>query len=231
MADKIYTLFIPNTRAIDNGDGTYSVSVEVRPESDIWVYLAAIPTTAMRGTDNALLAVNYVTERGTDNAALASVCTNARLAELDSANLPTNIDDILDAVSHTSYVYPANTNLTVTLTALNTANSYSNWAEITDSGATTFSSLFAAASGHISSLIIETVSENTTIYMLQMAYGDSKTLILESRFAGSGKFQAPNVQNRMWTLTFPAGETIYYRMKSATAVADTCTIHLRYHLH
>jgi hypothetical protein len=33
--------------------------------------------------------------RGTDSAALASVCTEARLAELDAANLPANIDSIL----------------------------------------------------------------------------------------------------------------------------------------
>jgi hypothetical protein len=42
--------------------------------------LDAIPTTAMRGTDNA---------------ALASVCTEARLAELGAANLPADIDAIL----------------------------------------------------------------------------------------------------------------------------------------
>jgi len=42
--------------------------------------LDAIPTTAMRGTDNA---------------ALASVCTEARLAELDAANLPADVDAIL----------------------------------------------------------------------------------------------------------------------------------------
>ncbi len=39
--------------------------------------IAAIPTTAMRGTDSA---------------ALASVCTEGRLAELDAANLPTATD-------------------------------------------------------------------------------------------------------------------------------------------
>lgn len=32
--------------------------------------------------------------RGTDNAALASVCTNTRLAELDAANLPADVDAI-----------------------------------------------------------------------------------------------------------------------------------------
>lgn len=33
--------------------------------------------------------------RGTDSAALASVCTETRLAELDAANLPSDVDDIL----------------------------------------------------------------------------------------------------------------------------------------
>ncbi len=40
--------------------------------------IAAIPTTAMRGTDLALLAANYATERGTDNALLASNYTTER---------------------------------------------------------------------------------------------------------------------------------------------------------
>lgn len=35
------------------------------------------------------------TMRGTDSAALASVCTEGRLAELDAANLPSDVDDIL----------------------------------------------------------------------------------------------------------------------------------------
>ena len=52
--------------------------------------IAAIPTTAMRGTDG----VDTATMRGTDSAALASVATEARLAELDGANLPTTTDNI-----------------------------------------------------------------------------------------------------------------------------------------
>jgi len=76
-----------------------------------------IPTTPMRGTDNAALAsvctdarlseldaANLPTDiaaipttamRGTDNAALAAVCTEPRLAELDAANLPADIDTLL----------------------------------------------------------------------------------------------------------------------------------------
>ena len=75
-----------------------------------------IPTTPMRGTDNAALA-SVCTEarlaeldaanlpadiaaipttpmRGTDNAALASVCSEARLAELAAANLPADVDTL-----------------------------------------------------------------------------------------------------------------------------------------
>ena len=83
--------------------------------------IAAIPTTAMRGTDNAALASvctegrlaeldagNLPTDiaaipttamRGTDNAALASVCTEGRLAELAAANLPADVDTLLTRIT------------------------------------------------------------------------------------------------------------------------------------
>lgn len=52
------------------------------------------PTTdsleALRDTDPLGTAM-----RGTDNAALASVCTEGRLSELDAANIPSDVDDIL----------------------------------------------------------------------------------------------------------------------------------------
>ncbi len=145
--------------------------------------------------------------------------------------IDTIVDNIDDAVQHISHIYPDDTNLTCTLTALNTANTWSAWVEITDSGANTLSAIFAAVAGHISSIVVETISEDNTIYMVEIAYGVDKVTLETLRFAGGTKFQAPNVQNRMWSLPFVAGETIYYRMKSATAVADTCTVHFRYHLH
>jgi len=42
--------------------------------------------------------------RGTDSAALASVCTETRLAELDAANLPADIDDLTTAVGEQASV-------------------------------------------------------------------------------------------------------------------------------
>lgn len=75
--------------------------------SALQTLLAAIPTTAMRGTDNAATASGLSTHDGkldtvdtnvdtlltriTAAVALASVCTEGRLAELDAANLPTDI--------------------------------------------------------------------------------------------------------------------------------------------
>lgn len=50
--------------------------------------VAAIPTTAMRGTDSA---------------ALASVCTEGRLAELDAANLPADVDTLLGRITATLF--------------------------------------------------------------------------------------------------------------------------------
>ena len=139
-------------------------------------------------------------------------------------------DEIDDATQHTTFIYPGDTNLTCTLTAHATANTWSAWAEITDSGANTLSSLFAADVGHITSMVIETISDDNAIYMIEIAYGADKTLITSGRFAGGTKFQAPNMQKRFWADPLPAGETVYYRMKTATGVADTATIHLRYHL-
>ncbi len=42
------------------------------PATSLATQIAAIPTTAMRGTDNAMLAASYTAERGTDNAMLAA---------------------------------------------------------------------------------------------------------------------------------------------------------------
>lgn len=79
----LYTCLITD-RLDDATNGLAAIKAEVE----------GIAGEAMRGTDDALLAASYVTERGTDNAALASVCTEARLAELASANLPADVDTI-----------------------------------------------------------------------------------------------------------------------------------------
>lgn len=80
-------------------------------------------------------------------------------------------------------------------------------------------------------MIIESVSEVDGIYMVELSYGSGNTIITRWRFAGTTKFQNPAHQLRVRSLHIPTSETIYYRMKSAEAVADTALVHFRYYLH
>ena len=76
-------------------------------KADVSALALEATLTAIKGdgwTDETLVALKAwmdarAAERGTDNAALASVCTEARLAELGAANLPADIDAIKDDVA------------------------------------------------------------------------------------------------------------------------------------
>jgi len=138
----------------------------------------------------------------------------------------------LDEVAHhATALFPSDTNLTCTLTAAATANTFSSYTEIVDSGATTLSTAFAGYKGHITSMIVESVSEDDTLYEMEISYGASHTIIGRWRFAGATKFLSPVHQLRVQADDIPAGETVYYRLKTETAVADTATVHFRYFLH
>lgn len=144
------------------------------------------------------------------------------------------VEHIEEINTHTTNIFPDNTNLTCTLTALATTNTFSSWAEIEDNtGGTTIklSAKFATYPGHITAMILESVSEDNTIYEAELSYGSSKTIITRWRFAGSTKFLNASHQVRVRGAEIPAAETIYYRMKSATAVADTAVVHFRYYLY
>ncbi len=144
------------------------------------------------------------------------------------------IEAIYGALTHASYIFPSDTNLTCTLTALDTANTWSSWAEIEDNtGGTTLklSAVFASNPGHITAIQEETLSEVNTVYMVQISYGASKAHITEQRFAGGTRFDDADNHAVFHAPEIPAGETVYYRMKTATAVADTVTVHFRYHVH
>ena len=144
------------------------------------------------------------------------------------------INEIYAALYHASYIFPSDTNLTCTLTAAETANTWSSWAEIEDdTGGTTlkFSAAFASEEGHITELHVETLSEVNTVYMVQLSYGSGKVHLGEFRLAGGTKFDSAVSDIRTNSIDIPAGETVYYRMKSATGVADTAIVHFRWHLH
>jgi len=134
-----------------------------------------------------------------------------------------------DQLRHVSALFPADTNLTWTMTAHATANTWSDWIEIADSGATKLSASYSTIDGHLTSILIESVSEINTIYEFELAWGASKITIARGRFAGETKFQAPKTTERFWAPHFPKAQLLYYRLKSATGVADTCTAHIRHH--
>ena len=138
---------------------------------------------------------------------------------------------IFDATQHITSIFPSDTNLTCTFTAHATANTWSAWAEIQDSAATKLSAATATSPGHLTSMIVETISDDTALYMYEISWGAAYNPITSGQFAGVGKFQAAHIQDRFWAPSFPAGQLIYYRMKTETGVADTCTVHFRYHIH
>lgn len=137
-----------------------------------------------------------------------------------------------DATQHVTAIFPNDTNQICTFTAAAGANTWSNWIEIIDvPGGTKLSASFATIPGHLTALGIETLSEADTIYMVEIAWGADKVVITRGRFAGATKFETATEHLRFWAPPCPAGELLYYRMKTATAVANTCTVHFRYHLH
>lgn len=153
------------------------------------------------------------------------------IKNLKTQSRNSDIADIYEVEHHTTAIFPANTNLTCTLTAAEAANTWSAWAEIADSGATKLTAGFASAKGHLVSMVIESLSEIDTIYMVEIGYGDDHTIVSRWRFAGTTKFQNPIHQVRVRGIHIPAGEKVYYRLKSASAVADTVLVHFRYFLH
>ena len=148
-------------------------------------------------------------------------------------SMGSTITDILEELeleaSHASYLFPEDTDETVTFTAGGTNNTFGAWVEIGDNNAVTFSSKLASNEGHISASAIESANINGKVYLIEIAYGAAKTIVAIHRFkseVGTEKFQLC----RMRTLKIPAGETVYYRMKCETASA-TCEINLKYHFH
>lgn len=141
------------------------------------------------------------------------------------AAILTNTVELIEEVRHQTIIFPEDTSETVTLTAAG-ADVWSAWTEIVDNNGVTFSSKVAAASGHISVIVVETVSVNNQLYMAEFGYGASNTVITRIRtYSGA----VPKQDTRVYSLITPAGETIRYRMKCSQAGPQSLTVHIRYH--
>lgn len=96
---------------------------------------------------------------------------------------------------------------------------------------TPLSDVFADKVGHISALIIESLSDTDEIYILEIAYGAAKTNITRHRFMSGVANKLPGVMYvRIRAPQIPAGEEIYWRM-AGFADDAICKIHVRYHFH
>ncbi|MBA7541438.1 hypothetical protein ES705_33751 [subsurface metagenome] len=140
-------------------------------------------------------------------------------------------DQLILEQAHATRIFPATTDLTCTLTAHASADTWGSWAEVQDSGGAKLSDLNGSQVLHISSVMIEWCSATDKLYHIELAYGDSYFLVAPLRFtSGALNFSSPIQQMRIRAFGVPIGEKIYYRMMSETG-GGTCKVSFRYHYH
>jgi hypothetical protein len=123
-----------------------------------------------------------------------------------------------------TFLFPADTDYWVLLTADAAAGSWSTWAEIVDNNAVTLSSLFAADAGYISDIYVYQVTAAAdTTHIVEIAYGASKISLTRIMFNGDNLNLAQIKSRRI-----PAGETIYYRIMTNVAPTEYVSIGFRY---
>ena len=123
-----------------------------------------------------------------------------------------------------TFLFPADTDYYVLLTASATAGNFTAWAEIVDNNAVTLSSLFAADAGYISDIYIyQATAPADTTHIVEIAYGDSKVSLTRIMF-NSDSMNLAQIKSRR----IPAGETIYYRIMTTTTPTEYVSIGFRY---
>ena len=148
----------------------------------------------------------------------------------EAATIDGKADELIISISHTTLVFPEDTDETVTLTAGNTNNVFSAWAEVADNNAVTLSSKFTACEGHFSVIMTEDVSVKDKRYLLELAYGAPKTIISRMRYVAGNVQIGTKQEATVQGIYVPVGEKVYYRLKCETADA-TAVVHFRYHYH
>ncbi len=137
------------------------------------------------------------------------------------------LDHLGQHETHNSHIFPESTNLTVILTAHVNPDTWSAWAEIQDSGATTLSSKISSIA-HICAVSVESTSAANETWMVEVAYGDSKVISASARFVSQSVGMLELVQFfRIRSRHIPSSETIYYRLMCSVG-GETCLVHFRY---
>lgn len=148
----------------------------------------------------------------------------------NGSNMQEILNFLEEDASHESFLFPEDSNETVTMTAHASADTFGAWTEIVDNNAITLSSKFALKCGHISSILAESASATDKVYIYEISYGATNIVIGRGRLM-SGSVRISNTQQaRFRGLGIPAGETVYYRIKCETGGANI-TASCRYHTH
>lgn len=165
-------------------------------------------------------------------------------------NNPVNLDEIKNKVgddgynretdsleflgetqTHVTGLFPVSSANYLLFTAGGSNNTFGAWAEIADDGANKLSDAFASAPGHITGVLIEDLNVKDKRYVFELAYGDSKVIVLRHRFLSGEIKKLAAVQHvRIRSVVVPAAEELYYRMMCETA-GKTCEVSFRYHTH
>ena len=138
---------------------------------------------------------------------------NPQLVSIEAHEVSSSLES-----HHDNNVYPITSARVCTLAAHASANTFSDWTEITD-GTQTLSSKFATKSGYISSMVIEAMATKDKRAIVELSYGVAKVVIGRIRFMSAGTQLNTRMDTRFRGLLVPAGETVYYRMMCETGAA------------
>lgn len=150
-----------------------------------------------------------------------------------SVRNPADISPLEFEFSHRSYLFPdlaSNIDLTCALTA-GAGKAFGDWAELTDSGANTLSTIAESYDLHISAVRIRATDETNVLYVIEIGYGPDAahvTIVGPHDFGAGDKKIDSDEQVRIRPPTIPKGQKIYGRLKCETDGA-IATIVVRYH--
>lgn len=122
------------------------------------------------------------------------------------------------------FLYPDTSSRSCTLTAGSTPSVFGAWTEIVDSLGTTLTSKFAANSGYIREIMTHNYSIADEIYIVEIGYGASHTIIGRVKVRSDWTYVLPPTA----TSLSPANQIIYYRMMCETGDA-TLRVDFRYY--
>jgi len=144
------------------------------------------------------------------------------------------LEELHGSCVHATSIFPGDTDLACVLAAHADADTWTAWTEIvddTDPTPVALSAEFTASPGHVTGMITESANQDDTIYEIEVAYGAAKTEISSWRLKSGTSKVSSTGQSAAKGEHIPAGETVYYRMKCATAGSKTLNVHFRYFLH